>query len=328
MLTLHNTKQLVKSFLSKHLPMTPWNIQLEVTNACNMRCIMCPTNSPVAIERRKNVMLDWDLFVKIIDEAATFPRCHIIPQGGGEPMIHPRFLDMLSSIKQKPNLTVGFVTNGSCLKPDVIEELIDMGIEEICVSVDAFSPEDFKEITSKDCYEFVVNAVRTLVQRRNDRHSLFPKVIVQRVSMPKYDGDLEPFVQYWSGIVDEVLIIKERDLTGRMIKGFHPNGKPRRACRKPFEDAAIGADGNLCLCCDDWHEHHIMGNVNEKTIREIWFSAQFKEARRCHKQGRFEAIDICANCYAPYETASEVTVEGNRIIAKGLSVDRIRKRRY
>ena len=73
-------------------PTWPDRMYLESTNACNLRCIMCPTGRGLA--QRKKGFLDWDLFRQVIDEMAPHvatTTLHI----WGEPLLHPRIVDKI-----------------------------------------------------------------------------------------------------------------------------------------------------------------------------------------------------------------------------------------
>jgi len=72
----------------------PTSIQIEPVGQCNLRCQMCsiqfrqdgPPYGPPAF-------MDFETFVYIIDQFADLRELHL--QGLGEPMMHPRFFDMV-----------------------------------------------------------------------------------------------------------------------------------------------------------------------------------------------------------------------------------------
>src|SRR5438874_9370804 len=72
----------------------PRFLQLEPVGQCNLRCKMCP------IQFRRDgpphgppAFMDFDVFTKLLDE---FPALEVLQlQGLGEPMMHPRFFDMI-----------------------------------------------------------------------------------------------------------------------------------------------------------------------------------------------------------------------------------------
>src|SRR5437660_9580401 len=74
---------------------TPTYLQIEPVGQCNLRCQMCP------IQFRHDgppygppAFMAFDAFVGIIDQFPYLRHLHL--QGLGEPMMHPRFFDMVS----------------------------------------------------------------------------------------------------------------------------------------------------------------------------------------------------------------------------------------
>ena len=73
----------------------PTYIQIEPVGQCNLRCQMCaiqfrhdgPPYGPLAFMR-------WDDFTRLVDEFVGLRELHL--QGLGEPMMHPRFFDMVA----------------------------------------------------------------------------------------------------------------------------------------------------------------------------------------------------------------------------------------
>ena len=63
---------------------------IEITNACNLRCKMCPVNRGM---RRKTQYMDFSLFKEIVDKNPGVE--FILPFQWGEPLLHKDFLKMV-----------------------------------------------------------------------------------------------------------------------------------------------------------------------------------------------------------------------------------------
>lgn len=66
-------------------------IVFELTNRCNLNCIMCPVNRDM---RRKKGFMDVKLFKKIIDENPQL-YCTVL-YFRGKSLLHPNFFDMVN----------------------------------------------------------------------------------------------------------------------------------------------------------------------------------------------------------------------------------------
>ncbi|MFZ2285509.1 MAG: radical SAM/SPASM domain-containing protein [Bacteroidales bacterium] len=85
---------------------------------------------------------------------------------------------------------------------------------------------------------------------------------------------------------------------------WKPSPTPSRGCLRMWTTAVITTDGDVVPCCYDKNAHHVMGNLNSKTLSEIWYSKQYRSFRDSVMKSRSLA-DICRNC-----------PQGNRIFFK------------
>src|SRR3990172_3052315 len=99
---------------------SPWTMFIEPTNACNFRCKYCPTGYTALLKKvgRKNKLMDFGLFCKVVDDMRAFPRklkiCNLYKDG--ESLIHPRFCDMVRYMRAADvTEKIWLKTNGSLL---------------------------------------------------------------------------------------------------------------------------------------------------------------------------------------------------------------------
>ncbi len=112
----------------------PKILQIEPTNRCNFNCIMCIRH----FWETNEGYMKMELYNKIAEEA--FPNIERVTlYGEGEPLVHPKFDEMVKVAKEKlsGNGSVFFITNGSLLTPDRARKLVlDYGLDEVVFSVD------------------------------------------------------------------------------------------------------------------------------------------------------------------------------------------------
>jgi radical SAM protein with 4Fe4S-binding SPASM domain len=103
---------------SRRLPMEG---SIELTHRCNLRCAHCYINEPLADEdtrQRELPAADW---CRIIDEIAA-QGCLWLLVTGGEPLLHPDFLDIYTYAKKKGIFLILF-TNATLLTPAMADHL-------------------------------------------------------------------------------------------------------------------------------------------------------------------------------------------------------------
>ena len=111
----------------------PRRLVFELTNACNLNCVMCGRNAADF----KSTMFDMDVFRGFEPLFDTIEEVTLM--GWGEPTIHPGFNEMLSII-DKHSARKYFCTNGMNLKK-IKSALLDYKVDVFAVSVDGASYE-------------------------------------------------------------------------------------------------------------------------------------------------------------------------------------------
>ncbi len=96
----------------------PGSLQIEVTNACNFRCLMCPFHGPEKASDRTVGFIEPEDYRKVVKEFRDFGGSFVIPQGAGESFLHPSFPELLEFTKKNMNLAIGFNTNGARMNCD------------------------------------------------------------------------------------------------------------------------------------------------------------------------------------------------------------------
>ncbi len=150
-------------------------LYLEITNRCNLNCPMCFKHSWEDEEGE----MEMSLYLKILGDAEEFSNLRMIYFGGiGEPLTHPRFLEMVR-IARARGYAVGVSTNGFLLTEAVMGALIDLKVDLIYFSMDVIPmmPTALGHAISKDTSEKLAR-FRDL---KNARHSDLPHIGMETV---------------------------------------------------------------------------------------------------------------------------------------------------
>lgn len=128
------------------------------------------------------------------------------------------------------------------------------------------------------------------------------------VAMPQNSHEVQSFQGKWRGLVDFVGIggfssrlnsVEQVKMSLPQVDGQNEEvDKKSHACVLPFRDLNIWSDGKAVLCCEDWNEEYVVGDLNTQTIIEIWHGKPFKEVREKHLRGRGGDISMCGRCNA------------------------------
>jgi MoaA/NifB/PqqE/SkfB family radical SAM enzyme len=100
---------LIEGDETKHFQrIAPRTLQIALTNFCNLTCSFCYR------EKSSNSLWRYDTLLKFCQEAGTWGVLEVA-FGGGEPMIFPKFEELLCELYDTTDLCVNFTTNGTLL---------------------------------------------------------------------------------------------------------------------------------------------------------------------------------------------------------------------
>jgi putative metalloenzyme radical SAM/SPASM domain maturase len=145
----------------------PSKLFVEVTTRCNLRCSMCPREAPGGAIRDGDMTAET--FARLLP---AFSRLEaLVLNGIGEPLLHPRLEAFVEEAKRAMPASgwVGFQTNGQLLGPQRARSLAQAGVDRICISADAVSPELFSTLRRGGQQEKVATATASLHAAARER---------------------------------------------------------------------------------------------------------------------------------------------------------------
>jgi MoaA/NifB/PqqE/SkfB family radical SAM enzyme len=167
----------------------PVCLYLETTNRCNLLCTTCPRTFE-ALEPPAD--MGWELFTRIVDQ---FPRiARVVLHGVGEPMMVPALPRMIRYLKDRGTYVL-FNTNGTLLSRRKGQELIDSGLDELRVSLDAAEPEAFKLVRGRDMFGRIVRNVRSFRAMQRELGVERPRVSLWLTGLKETVAQLDDFVR-------------------------------------------------------------------------------------------------------------------------------------
>jgi MoaA/NifB/PqqE/SkfB family radical SAM enzyme len=133
-------------------------VYVEPTNDCNLDCRTCVRHS----WDEQMGSMDWATYERLIDDLAAFPEMKTVAfMGLGEPLMHPRFADMVRLAHARGYRTE-VTTNALLLDEAMADSLLAAGLDQLVVSVDGASAERFGDVRSGASLARVVENVRRI----------------------------------------------------------------------------------------------------------------------------------------------------------------------
>lgn len=166
-------------------------VYVEPTNKCNLACSMCMHRTWDEPQGEMN----WEVFTSILDSLKSLAEIPAIFFGGlGEPLSHPHIIRMISEVKAQ-QAKVELITNGTLLDEDCAQQLVDIGLDRIWISIDGATPESYADIRLGAGLKEVVNNVKTLKRLRPGGHFPKPEIGIVFVAMKRNIADLPAVIK-------------------------------------------------------------------------------------------------------------------------------------
>jgi MoaA/NifB/PqqE/SkfB family radical SAM enzyme len=167
----------------------PLCLYLEVTNRCNLLCETCPRTFE-ALEPPAD--MDFALFRSIVDQAVGLKRA--VLHGVGEPMLVRALPQMIRYLKDR-GVYVLFNTNGTLLREKRFVELIDAGLDELRVSLDAADAKTYALVRGKPFFDRIVRDVTLLTDYQARMNVQHPRVSLWLTGLKETVDQLPEFVR-------------------------------------------------------------------------------------------------------------------------------------
>ena len=205
----HNKNELLRLLgaLTGGVFVGPATFHLDVANACNVNCKYCWFHSPLSKNRKdaadfdsawRSEMVDWDVFTTIIDDLKELGTNEdVLLSGKGEPLLHPRCLDMVRYIKER-DMGLTLFSNGLLIREEAREALVEARADLLYVSLSSASEEIYEAVHPghQGCeLGEVLSNVAALTTLKQERQSPTPRVMMVDVLCALNAGEALDFYE-------------------------------------------------------------------------------------------------------------------------------------
>ena len=306
------------ALLRSHVHSLPFPkfLHLEPTNACPLRCVMCPRQEG----KRPVGFLRWSLFKRIADEcAARGPLDELILHKDGEPLLHPTLPRMIAYAKERGFIDVMFHTNGTIMTEPLARALLDSNLDRIIFSVDSPDKATYEAMRIRSNWDKVVANVRFFAELRQRLGRTMPLIRTTMVMTDKTAHQVQDFVKLWKPLADQITL---QDLTWRAkvlesgewknreqsavpadmdeIRSEAKKHKLSFVCPYLYQSAYTFWNGDVIPCSNpNARKYMVMGRLDQQSFHEIWHGKAYQELRILHESGRWDEHPICRDCEIP-----------------------------
>ncbi len=231
----------------------------------------------------------------------------------GEPYLNPDFLKMVSFANGHKIYTITS-TNAHYLNKEAAINTIKSKLDKLIISVDGVTQEVYEQYRIGGKIDKVIEGTKEILLQKKLLKSKTPHVVWQFVVFKPNQHQIEAVKKLGKELgVDEVKIktaqiydfkngsnlIPEIETYSRYKKNkegnFEIKNKLLNQCWRMWQGCVITWDGKIVPCCFDKDAKYKLGNLDNQSFKDIWFSEPYNHFRKSILKSRNQ-IDICTNC--------------------------------
>jgi MoaA/NifB/PqqE/SkfB family radical SAM enzyme len=278
-------------------------VEIDLTNRCNNKCPKCTGWSG----KKEMDELTADSAYRYIREVKDLNARAIIFTGGGEPLLHPNFKEILVFAKDL-GLKIGVITNGLALSQDNMSSIL-LNCDWVRVSLDAGNKDMYKRTHGMDgnSWNTVLKNTRELVSTKRYLNSncVIGTAYLTGIETSEY-GEMEDFVEVssdlevdyaqfrpfhgdFTDVREKLKILREQygEIVTASWQKYNRFGdsdkRPYKKCYGINFATTVCANGDMFICCHmRGIDKYKLGSLKTEKMSDIWKK----------RQGLFDKIDF------------------------------------
>ncbi|HEV8238779.1 MAG TPA: radical SAM/SPASM domain-containing protein [Thermoanaerobaculia bacterium] len=256
-------------------------VSLEAHTVCNQACYFCP----VSVAPREAHFMPMELYRGILGQLGAWRDTieAVFMINYNEPTADKRFVEQVAAIRAA-GLPPAVLTNATGLTPRRVDELLALGgLRFLSINLSTVDRARYSETRGGDHLELVLKnldyvADKPLAEKMD--------VIVLGTGDEAHQRDFAAIHARFAGTRFDVSKHRVMDRAGLMQIGARPPRPHARLCgcenvgSRPLQHLHITPHGKCLLCCEDYDEQHVVGDLNVSTVAEVLAGPEIARLRR------------------------------------------------
>jgi len=274
----------------------PYQLQLHLTDYCNLKCVFCPTKTlipDVNLDQKNELTLhQWlDLIKQAVDFGVE--EFHIC--GGGEPFFfHKKAMAVMSRIKDLGKRGE-IINNGTLLRPESIQMLVRKGWDKVTFSVDGPTPEVHDFIRAGTSFELISHNIRRLADLKVELGVEKPQLCIHFVVCSLNYMSIPDMIPLCERLGVDTFLIQALNIWSEEINQY-----------KLSPDQGIELRGILRVAFKQAQEAGISTNIQDFFRHDLFPKANVMDEAMVHAAGKTSASHPLAEspCFMPWYNLS------------------------
>jgi len=285
---------------------------IETTNACNMRCEMCPRTTmmtrqietmsvdvfnDIISQLRPYTAAEWEEWQQFVENSYHIPRndmsenhffLHIIPKvivlhGYGDPLLDRHMPDRIRLMTEK-GIPSYFSCNPANINVDRSVEMFENGLGYIKYSIESTDDLLHKKVRGSasnfsDSYNKIMKLLEIKAQKNYSTTIVITMLNLNRASQfDEFEQLKASFKEH-----DVYLYLKSQDQQWyQEAKHETQSIHWTEFCQFPWSSMTVKSNGECAMCVEDFNNEIILGDARTDSLKDIWNGNSYKEFRQAH----------------------------------------------
>jgi radical SAM protein with 4Fe4S-binding SPASM domain len=232
-----------------------------------------------------------------IESVGSSPRLCLFHYG--DLCLYPYIYESINFVKQQGFYSVSS-SMASLFTRERALEAIKAGLDEIWLMVDGIDEETSKKIRGKAAsFEKAIENINYLIELKKTRRITHPVIYIFMIRQPANIHQWSAFEKFFKGMYPDVhsrivyfsnfggnvpeiniMLKKLREMNSQPEEDKRVEKLNNYRCYYPWHSVSILSDGRVVPCCRDMNGDYVLGNLNEKSLQDIWNGTPIQNLRR------------------------------------------------
>ena len=288
---VEEAQDLASRFLLKY-------VSFEANSVCNQGCYFCPVSTHPREAHTMSLELYEDITRQLAEWKDTLIGVSMINYN--EPTVDKHFVERVAMLRRY-GLPPAVLTNGWGLTPARVDTILGLGgLKYLSVNLSTLDRERYAADRRGDHLPVVL---RNMDYVKNVRLAETMEIAVLGQGDAVHKRDFDEISTTFAGSLFDVKYYEVMNRAGNVMVGLRPTEAIGRLCgceqtgSRPLQWVHITPRGECVLCCQDYHEQYVVGDLGKESLRDILTGPRMALMRRwVYGLEEAPADFICRNC--------------------------------
>jgi radical SAM protein with 4Fe4S-binding SPASM domain len=302
-------------FLNGYLNSPLEKLVIEPTNFCNRACFFC--GAAQSITRMHRGYMEWDLFIRLADEAEKIRPSSVSLHAHGEPLLHPRIAEMVKELTKR-GLVTEIVTNGDFLTPELSTKLLNAGLNRLVISHPAISPDNWQECRDEPFSPAIDARIKDAIKIwQGVENGITLRCLVFTDKVRQKAKDTREYIRKWivTPGVRKVEFWRYQPWPDHVLENeIKCINRDPKICSVALQTLLVSWKGEISPCSFDIHGELVLGTYPDVSLQSLYNSKKMQKFRRETIRRSNSRPLVCKKCLVNRVPVSLALVDSNEFL--------------